>query len=103
VKSFDGFARWCSEWTGHGWYFMLYVVGSFVAMAVGWARGAVMDTFIVWTALLTVTTQLQTILIQRVTNQEQAADKERQIKQEEQLKELGRAVPGAAEVIEDAN
>jgi low affinity Fe/Cu permease len=91
---FDRFARWCSEWTGRGWYFMLYVVGTVVVLGIGWWRGNVMDTMIVWTAALTVTTQLQTVLLQNSGTRDTCEIKA-------QLKELGRATPGAEDVIEE--
>ena len=92
--SFDDFARWCSEWTGAGWYFALYAVGTVVVVAGGLLTGRFLDWMVGWTTALTVSTQLQAILLQSTQNRDT-----REIKAE--LKELGRAVPGARDVIPD--
>lgn len=90
--SFDDFARWCSEWTGAGWYFAVYVAGTVVVVVGGVLTGGLSDWLLGWTTTLTVSTQLQAILLQSTQNRDT-----REIKAE--LKELGRAVPGARDVI----
>jgi low affinity Fe/Cu permease len=91
---FDRFARWCSVWTGQGWYFALYLVGSALVVAGGILLGPFMEWMLGWTTLLTVTTQLQAILLQNTQNFDTGDMKA-------ELSELGRAVPGARDVIRE--
>jgi low affinity Fe/Cu permease len=91
---FDRFARWCSVWTGRGWYFALYAIGTVLVLAGGLMWGPFMAWMVGWTTALTVTTQLQTILIQNTQNSDTSDMKD-------ELKELGRAVPGAKDVIKE--
>lgn len=90
--TFDDFAAWCSEWTGAGWYFALYVAATVVVVAGGLLTGRFLDWMVGLTTGLTVTTQLQAILLQNSQNRDT-----RDVKA--QLKELGQAMPGARDVI----
>jgi low affinity Fe/Cu permease len=79
---------------GHVRHFWLKVVGAVLVLLAGWLLGDIQTTMLAYTTFLTVTTDLGTIIVQH-----SGADDTCQIKQ--QLSELGRAVPGAEDVIPD--
>jgi low affinity Fe/Cu permease len=89
---FEAIAQWCATVTGSAWYFALFVVGTVACLCVGWWRKQLSFWMLVWTTALTVTTQLQTVLIQNTQNRDTEEMKS-------QLEELGRATPGAKDVI----
>jgi low affinity Fe/Cu permease len=80
---------------GHTRHFWAKVVGAVVVLGIGWLMGELEAVMLAYTTFLTVTTDLGTIIVQN-----SGADDTCQIK--EQLSELGRAVPGAEDVIQDS-
>jgi hypothetical protein len=86
--------RAISKAAGHPIHFWAKWVGFFAFMAAGWWMGDLMAYMVVWTTLLTQTTDSQTIVTLYTGNQDTCEIKA-------QMKELGRAVPGAREMIHD--
>jgi low affinity Fe/Cu permease len=80
---------------GHPWHFWAKVVGAVVVLIIGWFWGDIQAVMLTYTTLLTVTTDLGTIVIQNTGS----ADTEKLM---QQGSELGRAVPGARDVIQDS-
>ena len=80
---------------GHPAHFWIKVAGAGVVCLIGWFWGDVMAVMVAYTTFLTVTTDLGTIVIQNTGS----ADTEKLIRQGS---ELGRAVPGARDVIQDS-
>ena len=79
---------------GHTRHFWLKVAGAVVVLGIGWLMGELEAVMLAYTTFLTVTTDLGTIVIQN-----SGSDDTCQIKQ--QLSELGRAVPGAEDIIRE--
>jgi hypothetical protein len=79
---------------GHVAHFWAKVIGAVVVTAYGWATGTWMETMVAYTMFLTVTTDLGTIVIQNTGS----GDTERLLAQGS---ELGRAIPGARDVISE--
>ena len=77
---------------GHVRHFWGKVVGAAVVLGIGWLMGELEAVMLAYTTFLTVTTDLGTIIVQNSG----AADTEKLLAQSS---ELGRAVPGAADVI----
>jgi len=79
---------------GHVRHFWGKLVGAVVVLGLGWLMGELEAVMLAYTTFLTVTTDLGTIVIQN-----SGSDDTCQIKQ--QLSELGRAVPGAEDIIRE--
>jgi low affinity Fe/Cu permease len=80
---------------GHPWHLWAKVIGAVVVTAYGWATGTWMETMVAYTMFLTVTTDLGTIVIQHAGEQDTHEIKA-------QVSELGRAMPGARDVISES-
>lgn len=92
---FDRLAKAGAAITGSGWFFALNVALAVVWLAAGW-WAAWSDTWqLTATTALTWTTWWQSLLLQASSNRDIV-----EIRQ--QLSELGRAVPGARDVIQDS-
>lgn len=92
---FDRIAKWGSKVTGSGWFFALNIGLAVAWLAAGWWF-AWSDTWqLTATTALTWSTWWQSLLIQASSNRDQKL-----VMQE--LSELGRAVPGARDVIQDS-
>jgi hypothetical protein len=79
---------------GHPWHLWAKAIGAVAVTAYGWATGTWMETMVAYTMFLTVTTDLGTIVIKSAGD-----DDTNEIK--EQVGELGRAIPGARDVIHE--
>lgn len=89
---FERFAKLCSEMTGSAWFFVANIALTGAWLGLGpvfqWS-----DTWqLTYVTGLTVTTWWQTLLLQASSNRDTQEIKA-------QVSELGRAVPGAADVI----
>jgi low affinity Fe/Cu permease len=80
--------------TGHPWHFWGKAAGAVLVFAIGWLMDQLEFVMLLWTTLLTITTDLQTIVIQHSGDEDTASIKA-------ELSELGRAVPGARDVIRE--
>jgi hypothetical protein len=87
--------RLAAQLVGHEWHFYGKALGAVLAMGIGWAAGQLEFAMLLWTTLLTITTDLQTIVIAHSGEQDTCAIKA-------ELSELGRAVPGARDLIRDS-
>ena len=79
---------------GHTRHFWGKVVTAVVVLGIGWLMGELEAVMLAYTTFLTVTTDLGTIIVQH-----SGTDDTEAIKAE--LSELGRAVPGARDVIRE--
>jgi low affinity Fe/Cu permease len=77
---------------GHQAHFWVKLAGGVVVLLAGWLMGQLELFMLSYTTLLTITTDLQTIVIQNSGDRDTAEVKAA-------LKELGRAVPGARDMI----
>jgi low affinity Fe/Cu permease len=85
--------RLAARFTGHPGHFYGKLTGAAVVLGLGWWLGKLELYMLTWTTLLTITTDLQTIVLQHAGDEDTSEIKA-------QVKELGRAMPGAREVIE---
>lgn len=85
--------RLAARFTGHPGHFYGKLTGAVLVLGLGWWVGKMELFMLGWTTFLTVTTDLQCIVIQHGSDEDTG-------KIMAQVKELGRAVPGAREVIE---
>lgn len=86
--------RLAARLVGHEWHFYGKLTGAVLALTIGWLAGQLEFAMLLWTTLLTITTDLQTIVIAHSGEQDTCAIKA-------ELSELGRAVPGAKDVIRE--
>lgn len=77
---------------GHPTHFWVKWAGFFACMAVGWWAGDVMFYMVLWTTLLTQTTDSQTIVTLNTQNRDTCLILD-------ELGELGEAVPGARNLV----
>ena len=91
---FDRLAKWGAALTGSGWFFALNIGAVLVWLAAGWWLAWSELWQITATTALTWTTWIQALLLQASSNRDT-----KQIM--DQLSELGRAVPGAEDIIRE--
>lgn len=70
---FDRLARWCSKWTGTGWFFGANVVATAVWLCIGWFVGWSEMWHLIWISALTITTWWQALLLQATSNRDTEA------------------------------